>query len=77
MTEARVRKLILKLVDEGKLQADLQPKDMGVVMKLLPRLVFEDCVKEENETVKLLGEHAGKFIAAETAKQARKIVVGE
>ena len=76
VTEARVRKLILKLVDEGKLQADLQPKDMGAVMKLLPRLVFEDCVKEENETVKLLGEYAGKFIAAETAKQARKIVIG-
>lgn len=74
VTEARVRKLILKLVDEGKLQADLQPKDMGAVMKLLPRLVFEDCVKEENETVKLLGEYAGKFIAAEAAKQARKII---
>ena len=25
---------------------------------------------------KLLGEHAGKCISAETAKQARKIVVG-
>ena len=76
VTEARVRKLILKLVDEGKLPAELQPKDMGAVMKILPRLVFEDCVKEENETVKLLGEYAGKYIAAETAKQARKIVVG-
>ena len=76
VTEARVRKLILKLVDEGKLQADLQPKDMGAVMKLLPRLVFEDCIREENETVKLLGEYAGKCIAAEVAKQARKVVIG-
>ena len=76
VTEARVRKLILKLVDESKLPAELQPKDMSAVMKLLPRLVFEDCVKEENETVKFLGEYAGKCIAAETAKQARKIVVG-
>ena len=66
----------LKLVDEGKLQANLQPKDMGAVMKLLPRLVFEDCVKEENETVKLLGEYAGKCIAAEVAKQARRVVIG-
>lgn len=77
VTEARVRKTILKLVDEGKLPVELQPKDMGAVMKLLPRLVFEDCVKEENETVKQLGEYAGKFIAAETAKQARKIVIGD
>ena len=76
VTEARVRKLILKLVDEGKLPAELQPKDMGAVMKLLPKMCFDDCLKEEPETVKQLGEHAGKVIAAETAKQARKIVIG-
>ena len=77
MTEARVRKLILKLVDEGQLPAELQPADMGKVMKLLPRLVFEDCCKEEPETVTLLGEHAGKCISAETAKLARQIVIGK
>ena len=76
VTEARVRKLILKLVDEGLVPAELQPKDMGVVMKLLPKRCFEDCLKEEPETVKQLGEFAGKFIAAEAAKQARKIVIG-
>ena len=76
VTEARVRKLILKLVDEGKLPAELQPKDMSAVMKQLPKLCFDDCLKEEPEVVKQLGEFAGKFIAAETAKQARKIVVG-
>lgn len=76
VTEARVRKIILKLVDEGILPAELQPKDMGLVMKSIPKLVFEDVMKEEAETVKLLGEYAGKCISAETAKQARKIVVG-
>ena len=76
VTEARVRKLILKLVDEGKLPVELQPKDMGAVMKLLPKMCFDDCLKEEPETVKQLGEYAGKCIAAETAKQARKIVIG-
>ena len=76
VTEARVRKLILKMVDEGKLPAELKPKDMGTVMKLLPKMCFDDCLKEEPETVKQLGEYAGKCIAAETAKQARKIVVG-
>ena len=76
VTEARVRKLILKLVDEGLVPAELQPKDMGAVMKQLPKRCFDDCVKEESETVKLLGEFAGKFIAAEAAKQARKIVIG-
>ena len=76
VTEARVRKLILKLIDEGLVPAELQPKDMGTVMKQLPKRCFDDCLKEESETVKQLGEFAGKFIAAETAKQARKIVVG-
>ena len=76
VTEARVRKLILKLIDEGKLPEMLTPKDMGNVMKQLPRLVFDDCLKEENETVKLLGEYAGKCIAAETSKWAKKIVIG-
>ena len=76
VTEARVRKLILKLVDDGKLPTELQPKDMSAVMKQLPKLCFDDCLKEEPEVVKQLGEFAGKFIAAETAKQARKIVVG-
>ena len=75
VTEARVRKLILKLVDEGLVPAELQPKDMGIVMKQLPKRCFDDCVKEESETVKQLGEFAGKFIAAEAAKQARKIVL--
>ena len=76
VTEARVRKLILKLVDDGKLPAELQLKDMGAVMKLLPKLVFDDCLKEEPYAVKLLDAHAGKFISAEAAKQARKIVIG-
>jgi hypothetical protein len=76
VTEARVRKLILKLVDDGKLPAELKPTDMGAVMKLLPKCVFEDVLKEEPETMKLLGEYAGKCVAAETAKWARKIVIG-
>ena len=76
VTEARLRKLILKLVDEGRLPIELKPADMGTIMKALPRLVFEDCLKEEPETVGLLGEYAGKSIAAETAKLARKIVIG-
>lgn len=76
VTEARVKKLILKLVDEGKLAAELYPKDMGLVMKLLPKSAFDDCLKEEPDSVKLLGEYAGKFISAEAAKQARKIIIG-
>lgn len=77
VTEARVRKIILKLVDEGKLPPELGPKDMGAVMKQLPKLVFDDVLKEESEVVAQIGEGAGKFISAEAAKQARKIVIGD
>ena len=76
VTEARVRKIILKLVDEGKLPSELGPKDMGAVMKQLAKRVFDDCLKEEPETVKAIGDGAGKVVAAEAAKQARKIVIG-
>lgn len=75
-TEARVRKIILKLVDEGILPAELGPKDMGTVMKHLAKRVFDDILKEEPDTVKAIGAGAGKFISAEAAKQARKIVIG-
>lgn len=76
VTNARVKKILLKLVDEGKLPSELKPKDMNLVMKLLPKLVFEDVCKEEKEVVALLGEYAGKYVSAETAKKAREIVVG-
>lgn len=36
---------------------------------------MNNVLREEPETVKQLGEYAGKCIAAETAKRARKIVV--
>lgn len=66
----------MKLVDEGIVSAELQPKDMGTVMKHLPKRVFDDVLKEEPEIVKQIGTGAGKVISTETAKQARKIVIG-
>ena len=76
VTEARVRKIILKLVDEGKLPPELGPKDMGAIMKQLPKLVFDDVLKEEREVIAQIGEGAGKFISTESAKHVRKIIVG-
>lgn len=76
VTEARVRKIILKLVDEGILPAELGPKDMGTVMKHLPKRVFDDCLHEEPEIVKQIGVNAGKFISQITANMARLIIIG-
>ena len=77
VTEARVNKAILKLIDEGVVPKDLTPKCMGAVMKRLPKSVFEDILKEEPETVKAAGVYAGKFCSALTAEYGRKIVVGQ
>ena len=76
VTEARVKKIILKLIDEGILPETLTPKDMGNVMKNLPKRVYNDVLKEEPETMTILAENAGKTLAAVTAKIARKIVIG-
>ena len=76
ITEARIRKLILKLIDEAKLPSELKPTDMSAIMKLLPKYVFDDVIKEEKEVVVQLGKFAGKVISQQTAKLARKIVIG-
>ena len=80
VTEARVRKMICKLMDEGQLPSEIQPKDMGSVMKLLPKLIVDDVLKEEKETfdaASSLVESVGKLISTTTAKHARNIVVGK
>lgn len=80
VTEARVRKMICKLMDEGQLPSEIQPKDMDSVMKLLPKLIYDDVLKEEKETfdaASALVESVGKLISTTTAKHARNIVVGK
>jgi hypothetical protein len=76
VTKARVKKMILKLVDEGLIPENLTPKDMGLVMKHLPKRVYEDVLKEELETVKAIGENASKIINTCVAQITRKIVIG-
>ena len=76
VTEARVKKILLNLIDEGIIPENLLPKDMGLIMKHLPKRVYEDVLKEELETVKAIGESASKIISTTTAQLARKIVIG-
>lgn len=76
VTEARVKKILLKLIDENIIPENLTPKDMGLVMKHLPKRVYEDVLKEELETVKAIGENASKIINTSVAQITRKIVVG-
>jgi hypothetical protein len=76
VTEARVKKMILKLIDEGLIPENLTPKDMGLIMKNLPKRIYDDVLKEEMETVIAIGENASKIISTCVAQVARKIVIG-
>ena len=73
VTERRVQKLIEKAVDEGRLRADWDEKDLGIIAKFLCKDVYADCVKEEPETVAQI-ENFGKIAAGIAMKLARRLV---
>lgn len=74
VTEARVTKLVHKMVDEGIITEDWDEHDMSVIARNIGREVYYDCVKEEPETVELVGDTFGKF-ASGTAMKIVKIML--
>lgn len=63
LTEARVSKLIHKLVDEGKLDEDYAIEDMGSILRGLGSSVFDDIIKEElDELLKVVKGRVGKAV---------------
>lgn len=74
LTEARVSKLIHKLVDENKLNEDYAIEDMGTILKGLGSSVFDDIVKEElDELLKVLKQRVGKNVP----NVVKKVLVNE
>lgn len=73
VTERRIEKLIEKAVDEDRLRADWDEKDLGTIAKFLCKDVYADCVKEEPETVAQI-ENFGKIAAGIAMKLARGLV---
>lgn len=76
VTRNRVEKELFKMRDEGIIPEKLQPKDMSIVAKNLPKRVYDDCVKEEKELVIQCGEYFGKMCGQQTMKFAKEIVLG-
>lgn len=63
VTEARVEKMLHKLVDEGKLKEDYAIEDMGTILKLLGSSVYEDVMKEEADTLaKVIKNRVGRAV---------------
>lgn len=74
VTEARINKLLHKLVDEGILREDWDEHDMGLIAKNINSAVYYDCVKEENDTVLEVGEYFGKMSASLSMKIVKDIL---
>lgn len=58
VTEARVRKLVHKMVDKGLIPENWGKKDLGTISKKIGSVVYEDCLKEEPDVVDLVGDEA-------------------
>lgn len=61
VTEARVSKLLNKMVDEGLIPYDWDEHNMSVIAKNIGKEVFYDCKKEEPEVVEQVGNNFGKI----------------
>ena len=75
VTKARVEKNLLKLVDEGIIPEDFDLENMGTIMKVLPKKVFDDCLKEEKDMVLEVGEFFGKNCSTLTAKYVKNFIM--
>lgn len=63
LTEARVSKLLHKLVDEGELDKDYSIEDMKAILKGLNSSVYEDIIKEESdELFNIVKRQVGKSL---------------
>ena len=47
---------------------------MGTIAKNLGKIVYEDCIKEESDTVNEIGNGFGKIAASLSMKIARQIL---
>ena len=61
VTEARVTKLVHKMVDEGIIPESWDEHDMSTIARNIGKAAYYDCVKEEPDVVEQVGADFGKF----------------
>lgn len=76
VTKRRVEKELFKMRDEGLLPVKIKPEDMKTIAQNLPKRIYDDCVKEEQEMVVAAGEYFGKFCGVQAMKFAKEVVLG-
>ena len=74
VTTARVRKLILKMVDEQELPINWKELDQRKIMRKLSNAVYYDCVKEEPDTVEQVGKEFGKYAAITARSELNELM---
>lgn len=78
VTEARVRKDINKMIDEGILPEIINSQDMGIVARNLPKRIYDDVIKEESELIGdcVSNKYFGKAVGSQAMNWAKKIILG-
>ena len=76
VTQRRVEKTLEKLIDDTLLKPDWDEHDLGHLAKTAPKLVYEDCRKEESEIVNAI-ENFGKICAKLTMAYIRNILLNK
>lgn len=75
VNEARVVKLLHKLVDNGIIPESWDENNMSDIAKNLPRNLYEDCIKEEKDIVEQVGAEFGKFASSLAMKIVRSKLI--
>ena len=75
VTEARVRKILLKLIDEGVLPEIIESTHMKTVAANLPKRVYLDCLKEEPDAVEKIGNKFGKYCGGMAMQIAMRMIM--
>ena len=74
VTPARVEKNLYKLITEDELiPRDWDSSYMGIIARNLPKVVYQDCVKEANDIVNEV-ENFGKICSSITMAEVRKLL---
>lgn len=74
VTRARVEKILNKLIDEGIVAEDWDEHDMSTIAKNICKEVYNDCLKEEPETVEQVGESFGKVSSSISMRIVREML---
>lgn len=75
ITRRRVEKLLWKFVESGELPENYDEHHLKEICKILPKACYEDCIKEEPETVSII-KNFSKIVGKICISHAKAIIFG-